>query len=146
MSGAHQLSPHFYKARFFSINELLEENLELSPTWHTLLWRQLSQFLCKNVMLYAIFTTFLSWSQPCNCWNDGRTEKGGQLVLALGQALPSCLAVTTENLNTLLLQVGGLWFITWPFQTKMYIFVTQTRCDGSGTQLATDYKYFFFTS
>ena len=53
-------------------------------TWlmdHPQLECQLSQFLCEKVMLYTIFTSFSSWFQPCDYWNDSKAENRGQPVL-----------------------------------------------------------------
>ena len=32
-------------------------------------------------MSYTIVTSFSSWFQPCNCWNDSKAKKRGQPVL-----------------------------------------------------------------
>ena len=42
-------------------------------------------------MLYIIFTSFSSWFEPCNCWNDPMAEIRGQPVLGHhGPCPPTC--------------------------------------------------------
>ena len=48
---------------------------------HPQLESRLSQFLCEKVMLYTIFTSFSSWFQPCDYWNDRKAKNRGQPVL-----------------------------------------------------------------
>ena len=38
-----------------------------------------------KVMLYTIFTSFSSWFQPCDYWNDSKAENRGQPVLHCNQ-------------------------------------------------------------
>jgi len=54
--------------------------------WYSLkvqpqLERQISQFFCKKVMLYTIFTSVSSWFQPCSFWIDSKAKNWGQPVL-----------------------------------------------------------------